>query len=105
MSDPDFSLYFFEKHRNIPVRTEFKSNTPIFRFFAVEILRALNEFMGQCTHDLTTDITIENVFVQHGVTRLVLKNLTIGEQRVSDEALEFRLLRNYGEILMALLRI
>jgi len=69
LSDPDHNLYFFELLKGVSIRKLLSGRTLdpeklLFRFWARELLNAFTDLLLRCTHQLLSNVTLANVFVQ-----------------------------------------
>lgn len=92
---------------------------PLFLFWAREILMGLREYLHQCCHELTDDITLAHVYIHQEGTRVIFQGVPFGARRGTlfedlpeygpdnlwrnnFESLQARLASMFGEMLLEL---
>lgn len=119
-------LHFISHWRGVSLRKMVKisgplsDSHPLFVYWAREILLGLRDYLHQCCQEITEDLTLEHVFVQHEGLNLYFKNVPFGGRRgiiyedIPDYgpqnkwrngfvAVENRLLTMFGNMLLELL--
>ena len=69
LSDPDYNLYFFELLKGVSLRKLMAGKTLdpeqlLFRYWVRELMNAFTDLLLRCTHELLSDVTLANIFVQ-----------------------------------------
>lgn len=110
MSDPDYNLYFFELLRGDSIRQLLSGRILdptrlLFRYWIQELRNAFTDLLLRCTHQLNTEISLANIFVQDYGMKVYIRRLEFGDYRAESThyETEARLLTMYGTAVLELL--
>ena len=86
--ESEMNYYFFEIKKGKALEQLLQDtgsvchdSSNIFKFWAKELLYALNHLMYRCTYSVKGNITLRNVYVADSGIKLFLKKIKFGELR------------------------